>query len=168
MKLFALGRFQYIKGEFIAENPYVFKDITINPGDDVYYIHIPSGGSMTEENRYDSYKKAFKFFGKKEGDYLLLVCSSWLLYPQNKLIYPEKSNLMGFFNDFDIIRSREDEKPFPNAWRIFNKSYDGDVSVLPQETTLQKNFAKWLAEGNKTGIGYGVIIYDGKQIINKK
>jgi len=168
MQLFSLGRFQYVKGEFSASFPYCFKDITVNPGDDVYYIHIPSGDSMTEKKRYASYKKAFDFFGKKSGEHIIFVCESWLLYPQNKFIFPENSNLMGFLNDFDIIKSYEHEEPFRNAWCIFYKNYEGDTSVLPHETTLQKNYIKWLDAGNKVGIGYGIIIFDGEKIVNKQ
>lgn len=166
-RLFALGRFQYIKGKFRAPSPYVYKDITINEGDDVYYIHIPSSGAMTEEMRLDSYKKAFEFFGKTHGGYCVFVCDSWLLYKENEKIFPENSNLMGFFKDFDIIVSTEPNEPFSNAWRVFNCDFNGDVSLLPQKTTLQKNYAAWLAQGKKVGGGYGVIVFDGEKIVNK-
>lgn len=115
MKLFCLGRFQYIKGEFRSDKPYKFQDITINPGDSVYYIHIPSSGPMTEAQRYESYKKAFEFFGKKRGEHIVFVCESWLLYPQNKFIFPKGSNLMGFLNDFDVIRGLEYPQRFKDA-----------------------------------------------------
>lgn len=168
MQLFSLGRFQYVKGEFTADTPYCFKNITVNPHDEVYYIHIPSGGSMTEEKRYASYKKAFDFFAKNSGEHIVFVCDSWLLYPQNRFIFPETSNMMGFLNDFDIIKSYENAEPFRDAWRVFNKAFDGDISTLPQETTLQKNYAAYLAAGNKVGHGYGIIIFDGEHIVNKK
>ncbi len=166
MKLFALGRFQYVKWKFTSDKPYHVGNITINPGDPVYNIHIPSGGSMTKEKRYDSYKKAFEFFGKKKGDYIVLACESWLLYEPNRNIFPEGSNLMGFLNDFDILRSFEYPQVFRDSWRVFNKHFDGDTSILPCNTTLQKNFIKWLDEGNKVGGGYGIIIFDGERIVN--
>ena len=168
MKLFCLGRFQYIEWKFTSDKPYHTGDITVNPGDTVYNIHIPESGSMTEEKRYNSYKKAFEFFGKKKGEYIVFACETWILYEPNKNIFPENSNLMGFYNDFDVIRSYEHQQIFKDAWRIFDRNFDGDTSVLPRNTTLQKNFAKWLDKGNSVGEGYGVIIFDGENIINKK
>ena len=167
MKLFCLGRFQYIEWKFESDKPYHAGNITVNPGDTVYNIHIPESGSMTEEKRYESYKKAFEFFGKKKGEYIVLACESWLLYEPNREIYPEGSNLMGFLNDFDVLRSFEHTQVFKDAWRIFDRDFDGDTSVLPRETTLQKNFIKWLDAGNKVGAGYGIIIFDGEKIVNK-
>lgn len=165
--LFALGRFQYIKGEFHSDKEYRCGDVCVKPGDPVYYIHIPSSGGMPEEERMHSYKKAYDFFGCNNGNNIILVCESWLLYPPNRFIFPENSNLMSFFNDFDIISSIEPLVPFRNAWRVFNKDYTGDTSELPRETTLQKNYIKWLEAGNQVGNGYGIIIFDGNKIINK-
>ena len=165
--LFALGRFQYNKGVFHSDKEYRCGDVCVKPGDPVYYIHIPSSGGMPEEERLRSYKMAYEFFGCNNGNNIILVCESWLLYPQNRFIFPEDSNLMGFFSDFDIISSVEPLVPFRNAWRVFNKDYTGDTSVLPRETTLQKNYIKWLDAGNKVGNGYGIIVFDGNKIINK-
>ena len=167
MKRFALGRFQYEEAQFKDES-YNFGDIHLRKGDRVINVHIPSSGHMTEEARMDSYAKAYKFF-KREGDkYIVLVCNSWLLYPGNVNVYPEDSNLMDFFKDFDIISSDvHPVLPFPNAWRVFYKDYYGDSSNLPRNTRLEKNIAEWLADGNKIGNGYGIIIFDGEKIVNK-
>ncbi len=166
MKLFPLGRFQFEKNEFKADS-YTFGDITLKKGDVVYSFHIPSSGAMTKEMRYDSYKKAFEFFNCKEKGYIPIVCESWLLYPNNREFYPEKSNLYDFTEDFDILYGYEFENAFPDSWRIFSMDFNGDTSILPKETTLQKNIAKYLDSGRKIGNGYGLILFDGEKILNK-
>lgn len=166
MEILSLGRFQYQKDVFF-DKPYTYGDITVNPGDEVVRFHIPSSGSMPKESRIDSYKRAFEFYGKKKGEYLVITCVSWLLYPALSDVYPQGSNLLDFMNDFDIVGSVEPSQPFSNAWRVFGVPYDGgDTSLLPVNTTLQKNFAAWLAEGNHVGSGKGVIIFDGEKIVN--
>ena len=166
-EIVSLGRFQYQKDKFYGEN-YTWGDITLTSDDDVVRFHIPSSGAMTREMRLDSYKRAFEYYGKKKGEYLVITCVSWLLYPENRSIYPAGSNLLDFMDDFDITDSAEHENPFPNAWRVFGMDFNGDTSILPDKTTLQKNYIEWLKLGNKVGTGMGVIIFDGEKIVNKK
>ena len=166
---FALGRFQYDPSVWEYENDYVFGDYRITRGDKIVRFHIPSSGPMTREMRLDSYRRCWEFF-KPESGIMNIVCGSWLLYGGNREVYPEGSNLMDFMDDFDLIESHEDKNSiFSNAWRVFYKNYTGgDPSYLPQETTLQRNYVKWLAAGNKVGGGTGVILFDGEKIINNK
>lgn len=167
MQLFQLGCFQYEKIPFRFED-YRYKDSTmIKRGEQVYNIHIPSGVHLTEQARMDSYKKLYEFVKTPETTYIPITCSSWLLYPSNRQVYPEHSNLMGFLNDFDIISSEESEEVFPDAWRVFYKEFDGDTSQLPRETTLQRRYIDWLDAGNKVGGGTGVFLFDGEKILNK-
>ena len=162
-KLFALGRFQYERVGFVFDI-YEKNGIRVKRGDNVYNFHIPSSGPIPKEERIDSYKKAFDFFKDHDNRYIVLVCDSWLLYPDNKNIFPKGSNLISFFKDFTIIES-ESYKGFPDAWRVFGMGFCTDTDKLPQNTTLQKNFVKWLSNGNKVGHGCGVIIFDGEKII---
>lgn len=166
-EIVSLGRFQYQKDKFYGKN-YTWGDINLTSDDDVVRFHIPSSGPITREMRLDSYKKAFEYYGKKKGEYLVITCVSWLLYQENRIIYPEGSNLLDFMDDFDITDSVEHENPFPNAWRVFGMDFTGDTSILPDKTTLQKNYIEWLKSGNKVGSGLGVIIFDGEKILNKK
>ena len=168
LTLYSLGRFQFEEAEF-REGSYDFGDVHLKKGDRVINFHIPSSGPMTEELRLESYRRAYEFF-KREGDrYVVFVCCSWLIYPENVNIYPEKSNLAGFMSDFDIIASYvHPVLPFPNAWRVFYKDYYGSTSAFPQNTRLEKNIVRWLDAGNKIGDGYGVIVFDGEKIVNKK
>ncbi len=167
MKRFALGRFQYDPTEWISDKLYDFGDIHLTKGHPIVRFHIPSSGSFPRSERIASYKKAYDFFNK-DGGLLILVCGSWLLYDGNRKVFPEGSNLLDFMDDFDMFSNRESEKVFPEAWRVFGRAFDGDTSSLPRETTLQRNYIKWLEAGNKVGSGAGVILFDGEKIINNK
>lgn len=166
-EIIPLGRFQYQADKFYGES-YTWGDITVTNEDDVVRIHIPSSGAMTQELRMESYKKAFEYYGKTKGEYLLITCVSYLLYEGNREVYPEGSNLLDFMNDFDITENVEPTEPFSNAWRVFNTAYTGDISKLPAKTTLQKNYIKYLEQGKSVGTGKGIIIFDGEKIVNKK
>ena len=56
-------------------------------------------------------------FWGKEMPYL---CHSWLLYPGLKDILPEKSNIIMFQNQFQIVETDWDEREA--EWRIWGKS----------------------------------------------
>ena len=94
---------------------------------------------------------------------MAIICNSWLLYPPHYEVYPENSNLRKFADLFDITVSWESENN-PEAWRVFN-TVSSDYENLPEDTTLQRRFKKYLIEGNKMGNGFGVILFDGEKII---
>ena len=166
LERFALGRFQYQKAEFLLDN-YTKNGVTVNKGDTVFSLHIPSSGHMPQDIRLDSYKKAFNFYirrGDNDKPYMVFTTNTWILYPPNAELFPPNSNLMGFFNEFEVLKTVEKDG-FPAAWRIFGKFYNGNVEGFPQETTLQKNFYRWLASGKSIGESYGIMIFDGEKIL---
>ena len=168
-EIVALGRFQYHKLNFFEGMTYKWKDITITPEDTIINFHIPSSGPMTREMRLESYKKAFEYFGKTKGEYIVIVCMSWLIYPGYREVFPEGSNLYDFLDDFDIVHiDYGEQNQFLNSWQVFGKEYNGSTEKLPADTTLQRNFIKFLDEGKLTGWGTGVILFDGEKIVNKK
>ena len=95
------------------------------------------------------------------------MCRTWLLYDGYRSCYPKDSNLYDFMDDFDLVFHAKAEK-FNDAWRLFNRPYDGDTSVLPQDTTLQRNFIEYIDKGGTFGNGTGIIICDGERILNNK
>lgn len=189
VELFGLGRFQYEERSFPLDDLAFYKtmdgsiqhafvkdlDASVKPfyvlkqGSPVYNFHIPSSGPMPLEARLDSYRKAYEFFNTPAGEPIALVCDSWLLWPENNFIFPEGSNLHGFFDDFCILSSRTpgEGRIFPDDWRVYYTHYTGDTSLLPQNTGLQKNIASHLAKGGVIGSGFGVILFDGEKIISK-
>ena len=164
---FAIGYFQYDSYKWDLDIDYHFQDIHMTGGDPVYKIHIPSNGRMSREVRLASYCAAHDFYGYKKGEPIVLFCRTWLLYEGYRGVYPAGSNLMDFMDDFDLIWNKELDT-FDDAWRIFNQHYHGNLSALPHDTTLQRNFVDYINQGGKFGIGAGVIVCDGERILNNK
>lgn len=159
MKVFALGRLEYGIGKF--NESAMVAGRTVNAGDDVIYIHIPSSGKPFDRvSRLSSYDRAYHFFKDHFGiDEPVFCCSSWLLFPQNKEILGENSNIVSFMDDFKIISSSE----YPdnrNMWRIFGSGAELPPSKLPDSTSLQRAFANWIQSGHRLGGGVGLFIYD--------
>ncbi len=164
---FALGRLQFEETDFGPENGYEFNGIKVENGESVINIHIPSLGRLPIESVYDALERAYKFYSefvRKDG-IMVFVCGSWLLYKENKDFYPD-GNLMKFINCFDIIESHDSDS-FGDCWRVFGKYKDLPANELPQDTSLRKAYAERLMAGKPTGGGFGVILFDGKNIINK-
>ena len=168
MRTFALGRFQYTDGTFKGEDM-GFGSFTLHKGDRVYDFHIPSSGPMTTEMRMASYKKAYEFFKKPDEKYVVFACGSWLIYPGNREVFTEGSNLLSFMEDFEPVSFEEasEENRFRDAWRVFYKDFDGNTSALPRETSLQRRYIEWLGADKSHGVGrgYGVIVFDGEKIV---
>ncbi len=163
MTRFGLGRFQFEETEFNAES-YEKCGCKLKRGDRVINFHIPSAGPLTDDKRIDAYKRAYKFFGGRDGEPMPFVCGSWLLYPAHREFLPENSNILRFMDDFDIVRS-EDKTEFSDGWRVFGKYSDGPIDQLPEDTSIRRAFKKRLSEGKPTGSGYGVFFFDGEKIL---
>jgi len=160
LRRFGLGRLQYEIVTYEWED-YEKNGVSVKKGDTVYFCHIPSAGALTKELRMDSYRQASVFFGEKR---LIVICESWILYPQQKDFLPPHSNILDFMNDFDIISS-EDDEGFPDAWRVFGKDHTLSPQQWPQETSMQRAYAKRILSGKPTGNGAGIIIFDGEKIL---
>ncbi len=161
--IYRLGRFQYEPTTFESADIRI-GDHIVKKGDRVLSVHIPEGGSMTEEARRDSYERAIKFFSDYEHH--VFVCDSWLLYPGHYKCLPETSNIIGFMNDFSIIHSHE-HRGTGDLWRIYGFDYDlRDFESLPETTSVQRYYKKYLIETQgKNGSGYGVfMIENGKHL----
>lgn len=167
LERFGLGRFQYEFYRF-TQKSYKKHGVSLKLGDFAITMHIPSHlGPITYETRLESYKKAYDFFADKYRDgKAVFTCDSWLLYPDNRKILPERSNICDFISDFDIVDFAH-KKEFKDAWRVFGSDANKPVSQLPRNTTMQSCFAEWLEKGNGTGDGYGVIVFDGKRILTR-
>ena len=162
---FALGRFQYEDG--VLPEDYKGKNGVAYPkGTRCINIHIPSSGaSMNEEARLASYKKAYAFYQDKLIDgVLVLHCHCWMLNPDNEEMLPEHSNILGFYRDFDVY-ARIEKENFNDGERIFGTKWYGKVENLPEDSSLQRAYKKWLMDGKKLGVGCGVILFDGEKII---
>lgn len=150
-KIFKLGRLEYeVRDEGVCS------------------VHIPSCGALHHEDVLDSYKRAYVFFGGKDGAILPFLCSSYLLFPAyQKAVFPENGNIHRFAEDFTIIRI-DDKQNFRDAWRVFDRPYTGDLTVLPQNTSLQRAFVAYMKENDNFGTGLGLFLFDGETIRTDK
>lgn len=152
---FALGRlhFETIKA------PFDYKDIC-KKGDNVLSCHIPSSGALLTEDVEKSFELAYNFF--KPNGPLVVVCSSWLLYPKfYEEVFPKGSNLSRFYELFDVVEQNERDIG-ADAWRVFGTT-NKNLDELPTNTTLQKNLLAFLKNGNLMGGGYGILVRDYKK-----
>lgn len=164
MRVLKLGRLEFERMIYHGET-YARGDLVLRDGDFVCNVHIPSCGPLTRDSRMDSYRKAYDFFAKERGGRpLVCVCSSWLLYPKHREIFPSHMNMADFLNDWDIVSSGEDPE-FKNAWRLFGCEYNGDPAALPQDNTARRAMAQWLLKGHSSGTGKGVLFFDGEKIV---
>lgn len=162
-RFFKLDRFCFGKLQFELNNfnkVYEKNGVLLKPESPVLNVHIPrTGGKLDRESMLSAYRQASEFFKDKFGvNPIVFVCKSWLLYPRNKEVLSEKSNLYAFISDYDVIWQEEYED-YSQAWRLFSVPYDGNVDHLPQNTSLRRAYAEWIRKGEKMGWGYGVYIY---------
>jgi hypothetical protein len=168
MTRFSLGRFQFEMNE-LGVDYHFSDDIQYKKGTPCLAVHIPSSGiPLTDDVRLDAYKRAYEFF----PDYiidgkLIFGCGSWLLYKKHREFLPKKSNILRFMDDFDIVSNKE-KKGFGNGWRVFGKFAGLPYRFLPEDTSLRKAYKDWLIKTGKSGDGYGIIIFDGEKIVNKR
>ena len=158
LERFCFGKLQFELNSF--DKVYEKNDISLKPDSPVLNVHIPrTGGKLDRESMLNAYSQASEFFKEKFGaNPIVFVCKSWLLYPRNKEVLSEKSNLYAFISDYDVIEQGEYED-YSQAWRLFSVQYDGNVDHLPQNTSLRRAYAEWIRNGEKMGWGYGVFVY---------
>ncbi len=157
MQRFAIGRLQYEWYPF--GHTYEKNGISLKPNDRVLYLHIPRTGTpLAEKACDDSIRRAAEFFRSRYGiaGPLAFVCDSWLLYPPNRTILPEQSNIRCFMERFEIISSGEYGEDHPDLWRLFDRQYTGDPRTLPYDSSLRRAYVDHLMQGGKTGYGVGI------------
>ena len=161
MKRFGLGKLQFELTLF-GEN-YHKQDVCLTPKSSVIDVHLPrTGTKLSREDMKEAYKKATDFFGTSFVDKpIVFVCNSWLLFPRNKEFLSPESNLYGFISDYEIVAQGEDGD-YWNLWRVYGTHYMGDITQMPQVTSMQRAYAKWIKEDTNMGWGYGVYVYHDK------
>ncbi len=165
-KLVKLGRLEYEDAEFDYDLLYDKCGIVLQKGSMIKSIHIPSGEPLTQESCYASYKNAYDFYKEDLVDgKLICICDSWLLHKSTEEILPQTSNTVRFVRDFDII-TNEDGDGFPDKWRVFGKDFENADIDLPEKTSMQKAYKKYILSGGKFGSGLGILIFDGERIVN--
>ncbi len=171
LKLFPVGRLQYEVDTFKYDE-YTCGDMSIKKGDTVYSCHIPSGGRLTQEQCMESFQKAYEFFKPYlKGTIMPVVCHTWLFYKPylDRQVFAKGTNIERFARLFDIIDTDSYGNDFENCGDVFNQVYKGTTEGLPADTSLRRNFIRYIDEGGDFGQGYGVLFYDGEKrmVINR-
>ena len=158
---FTFGKLQFEQNRFGKEH--TIDGIPLRPDDQVIYIHIPrTGERLAPEDVEDACKAASDYFTERYGiKDVIFACHSWLLYPENKRILSEKSNLYSFISLFEIVDVEEDTE-YKDIWRLFDVEYDGNADALPQDTSLRRAYAARIREHKPLGNALGVRIYPKK------
>ncbi len=167
MRRFAYGRFQYEVYHYNFDFDFIMKcGHKVKKGDPYVNFHIPSSGiPLTDEVRFDSYRRAYKEYKHLFPDgNVLFGCGSWLLYPRHREFLPERLNIRRFMDDFEIV-CWEEKDHFGNDWRVFGHYSDLPLAEWPKDTALRKAYAEWLQAGNKAGDGFGLFLFDGEKIV---
>lgn len=158
MKIFALGRLQF-------ELNHTWFDCTVNgvhipKGTKVLSVHIPRTNTRLEHGLViDSYRQAAEFFKEDFFEKIIFICNSWLLYPWNRTVFIDGSNLAQFYDDFTIVSSGEYQN-YSEAWRLFDCLFDGNTDNLPNDSSLRRAYIERIKSGLPIGHGTGVILYN--------
>lgn len=164
MTCFGLGRFQFEKREYKLNCTGIGGNF-VRKGDTVLNFHIPSTGvSLTDEVRFDSYKRAKEFFYPGSDKPVPFVCNSWLLWPGYEECLSKSKNTMAFRHDFTVVDASESSR-FSDGWRVFGPKAWGDVSEWPRDTSMRRALAEYTEQGGVHGSGYGLFFFDGEKIV---
>lgn len=164
---FGLGRFQFETIKLDCKDGFTSSSgFRIENGAAVLNIHIPSSGiPLTDEVRFDSYRRASEFYRNVFGDGpTVFHCSSWLLYEKQREFLPAESNILKFLGDFELISSGDSDN-FGNAWRVFGHYASLPAEMWPKDTSLRAAYADRILSGGKTGSGRGVMLFSGDKIM---
>ncbi len=149
---FAFGRLQFetvpLKYDYEKDGK------SLKKGSLALNVHIPRSGLPLDETACrEAYGAAAQFFADRLEGEILFVCDSWLLYPENKNMLPEASNIRRFMERYDLIAWGH-YKDNVDLWRLFDTD-EQNPDRLPTDTTFRRNYVSHLKQGGRTGWGYG-------------
>ena len=160
-----LGRMEYQVKACPFKEPKTALGITVNPGDPILALHIPTSFEpFDKEARLESYRMAWEYFCPN-GEPLVCVCGSWLLYDKYDAVFAPGSNIDSFRKEFYMLQSKASES-FGNSWRVFGSQHKLPADELPEKTSLQRAFKQYIQNGGSHGNGTGVIVFDGKRLLS--
>lgn len=163
IRFFNVSRFTFGKLQFEIEKfgrTYDKNGVSLCAESKVINVHIPrTGKRLSPKDVDEACENAAAFFKEKYGiEQTVFVCHSWLLYPENKKMLQETSNLYSFISRFDIV-DWEEYKDYKEVWRLFDTEYNPDLTKMPADTSLRRAYIERMQKGEKTGCGYGVFVY---------
>ena len=164
----SIGRLQFMYRDYEDDGEVVIAGKTLSRGVKYIDIHIPASDEpFDEKTRLESYEAAYRYFKELYGDEpCFFGCKSWLLFGHNHEILSPKSNIISFMNEFKLVKTEFYSDNRFDMWRIFGGiALTADFEDLPENSSLQRGYKKWLVNGNFPGEGKGYFVYDS---VNKK
>jgi hypothetical protein len=161
MTRFALGRLQFEISEIKEDRE--INGRPLKKGMKAISIHIPRTLTpLTKESRLDAYRQAEETFRSEFGESpVIFTCHSWLLSEEMPSMLKEGSNLKGFIEDFHIVKYEKcKEGDYPDAWRLFDMDYTGNIDDYPGDSSLRRNYKEYLKNGGIMGCGLGFFFAD--------
>jgi len=117
-------------------------------GDPALSIHVPSGDPLNPDSCDASFARlptAFKAIHPGEPP-LVATCTSWLLDDQLSEYLSPDSNILRFARRFELVPGSLDNDEAVLHF-VFGASYEEDLDVLPQRTTLERAVVKHIRSG---------------------
>ncbi len=149
----ALGRLQFEVDSF--GHHYERDGRILTPESRAINVHIPRTLThLTPESCDEAFEMAKEYFKDEVGKDCPFICHSWMLYPDNKYILPENTNVHRFMSRFDIF-DHADDPNLEDLWRIFDTD-EKDPDLLPSDTRMRRAYVNHLKNGGKLGWGHGV------------
>ena len=153
MERFALGRLEFEVDRFGQH--YEREGHILTPDSKVINIHIPRTLThLTPESCDEAFRMAREFFSDEITGECAFICHSWMLYPGNRYILPESTNVYKFMSRFDVFNS-SDDPALEDLWRIFDTD-EKNPDLLPQNTSMRRAYVGHLKNGGVIGWGHGV------------
>lgn len=150
LKTFKLGRLEFELTTNKYDIPGYKKDSKI------LLIHIPKTGERLLPKEVDASIKLAKSFFKKYYKITepVFVCSSWILFPENKKFLKKDSNIIQFANRFTILKTVYFDS-YNELWRIFDRKFNG-LRSLKDDSSLRVGYRELVKKNKPIGqsIGY--------------
>ena len=162
LRILGVGRLQFEVREFLI-GTYKKGDKVIEKHDSVLSVHIPRTGTPLDARACQrSYAEAKEIFCKLLGcDNIPFFCSSWLLYHKNRDFLDEKSNIVKFMNNYEILKYDQYTEGNNGLYKfLYEVPNDTPLEKLPTDTTLRASYAAHMANGGETGCGTGIFFLE--------
>lgn len=159
MTRFALGRLQFEISPL--KKDFTIRETIFKAGSKAIFVHIPRTLTpLTRESMLDGYRKAYEMLKEQFGEQpVIFGCNTWLFSDELPTLLGERSNLRKFIEDFDIVeRYTHDKGNFPDAWRLFDMDFTGNIDDYPEDTSLRRAYKAHLKSGGTMGGGIGFFL----------
>jgi len=155
--LYRLGRLQFDRAVLTIDEYEAEADTGPKDGTPVLEVHIPGDGPMTPQACEESFRRARRFFRAHFPDerYEYGTCRTWLLDERLAEVLPEDSNIVRFQQLWTLFGPTPDCDSDVLEFVFHLPPGTGDLTALPQDTTLQRAIVGHLRSGGHWRQGCG-------------